>query len=102
MTGPTAEQVTVIARARAKTGMEKLLREALQRALAPTRAEAGCLNYDLHESVADPRDFVFYENWVSQADLDAHLKSPHIKTLFEALPSLTEGHAEVTLWKMVR
>jgi quinol monooxygenase YgiN len=96
------QQVTVIARARAKAGMEKLLREALQRVLAPTRAEAGCLNYDLHESATDPRDFVFYENWISQGDLDAHLKSPHIKALFESLPSLTEGQAEVTLWKMVR
>jgi len=97
-----SEQVTVIARARAKAGMEKRLREELQRVLAPTRAEAGCINYDLHESPADPRDFLFHETWVSADHLDAHLKSAHIKALFDALPALVEGPAEITTWKMVR
>ena len=26
---------------------------------------------------------MFYENWRSKADLDAHLKMPHLKPLFE-------------------
>ncbi len=57
--------------------------------VAPTRAEMGCINDDLHVSAdypisaddpisADaPRLMVFHENWVSKADLGAHFASPH-------------------------
>jgi quinol monooxygenase YgiN len=96
-----SEQVTVIARARAKPGCESRLQAELQRVQAPTRAEAGCINYDLHQSAADPRDFLFYENWQSAGHLDAHLKSPHIQELFALLPELLEGNAEISIWKMV-
>ena len=41
--------------------------------VAPTRAEAGCINYDFHVDAADPCVFVFYENWTDRAALDAHL-----------------------------
>jgi|ERR1700674_662634 len=96
-----SEQVTVIARVRAKAGLEKRVREELERLLAPTRAEAGCINYDLHESTADPRDFLFHETWQSLAHLEAHRQTPHLKRLREVLPPLTEGPNDVTLWKKV-
>jgi quinol monooxygenase YgiN len=40
-------KVTVIAYHRAKPGKEGALREALLAVCAPTRAEKGCINYDL-------------------------------------------------------
>ena len=97
-----SEQITVIARARAKPGLEDRVRAELQRLLGPTRAEAGCINYDLHQSANDPREFMFHENWESAGHLDAHLQSPHIKAVFELLPELVEGHADITTWKRVR
>jgi quinol monooxygenase YgiN len=96
-----SEQVTVIARARAKAGFEKRVREELERMVAPTRAEAGCINYDLHESTADPLDFMFHETWQSLAHLEAHRQTAHMKRLREALPPLTERPNEVTLWKKI-
>jgi len=96
-----SEQVTVIARARAKSGFEKRVREELERMLVPTRAEAGCIHYDLHESPADPRDFMFHETWQSLSHLEAHRQTPHIKRMREALPPLTEGPNVVTLWKKI-
>ena len=50
---------TVIARPETREELQALL--AAQ--VAPTRAEAGCLNYDFHADAADPCIFVFYENW---------------------------------------
>ncbi|MEL6675942.1 MAG: putative quinol monooxygenase [Bacteroidota bacterium] len=47
--------------------------------LAPTRQEAGCINYDLHQDLEDPTHFVFYENWESAEHLLAHSKSAHIE-----------------------
>lgn len=67
-------------------------REELQMMLAglvePTRAEAGCINYDFHVDPEDPCTFVFYENWGSKADLDRHLAAPHLRPLFGRLDEL--------------
>jgi quinol monooxygenase YgiN len=67
-------------------------REELQRLLydqvAPTRREPGCLNYDLHVDARDPCVFVFYENWASQADLDAHMNMPHLAPLIGEIDRL--------------
>lgn len=43
----------------------------------PSRAEKGCLVYDLFESSEDPSLFVFFEAWENMKDLEAHLESPH-------------------------
>lgn len=60
----------------------------LQAQVAPTRAEAGCINYDFHVDAANPCVFVFYENWASQADLDRHLRMPHLQGLMSQLDRL--------------
>jgi len=94
--------LTVIARVRAKAGMESRLRQELQRLLAPTHAEAGCINYFLHQSQDDPSLFVFYENWKSQGDLDTHFETPHFKAALKLLPDLVEGPPEITKWTIVK
>ncbi len=62
----------------AKPGSEDLVGEALRGLVEPTRAEAGCTSYHLFESVVDKATFITIETWKSQADLDAHMQTPHI------------------------
>ncbi|HXN99576.1 MAG TPA: putative quinol monooxygenase [Candidatus Acidoferrales bacterium] len=95
------ESLTVIAHIRAKPGHESRVREILQGLLSPTRAEAGCINYDLHQSHTDPALFVFYENWVSEAHLEAHSKSPHIQSLRKVAGEVLAGPVEITKWQVV-
>jgi quinol monooxygenase YgiN len=90
--------LTLVARMRAKPGQEARLRAELQRLVAPTHAEAGCLSYDLHISQSDPALFLFYETWRSQADLDAHFETPHLKALVKILPEMLDGEMELTKW----
>ncbi len=68
----------VVAVLPAKPGSESAVKEALTALVAPTRAEEGCLSYDLYESAAAPGTFITTELWRSQADLDAHLQTAHI------------------------
>ncbi|HEY3932893.1 MAG TPA: putative quinol monooxygenase [Verrucomicrobiae bacterium] len=65
----------------ARPGKEAELLDVLTGLLAPTRAEAGCINYDLHIAADDPSKFLFYENWASKAHHEAHDKTPHIQNL---------------------
>ena len=51
--GHGRQKVTVIVRIRARPGMERWVDEELLSLLAPTRAEEGCLNYDMHRAVKD-------------------------------------------------
>ncbi|MFV0279960.1 MAG: putative quinol monooxygenase [Rhodoblastus sp.] len=48
-------------------------------AIAATRAEDGCIGYDLHESVTTPGTCVFVERWRDRAALNAHMGQEHFK-----------------------
>ena len=95
--------VTVIASLKVKPGMEEEARAALLAAVAPTRAEPGCLAYDLHQSTSDPTSFLFYERWHDRASLDAHAASaaPHRQMLRQQLGGMVDGAPIVTSWKRV-
>lgn len=94
-------KLTVIAHAVAKPGKEKELQKVLQTLVAPTRAEAGCLNYDLHQSTENPLEFVFHENWTSKTALDAHLQTRHIKEAGAAAKDLLAEPIRITLWNQI-
>ncbi|MGH9866165.1 MAG: putative quinol monooxygenase [Candidatus Acidiferrales bacterium] len=93
--------VTVIAHIRAKAGQEARVREALLGLIAPTRTEAGCINYDLHVSRDDPRRFVFYENWASESHLEAHANSTHLLAFRKVADEILDGQVELTKWRML-
>jgi quinol monooxygenase YgiN len=95
------EKLTVVARIRAKPGKEAEVQQALLTLVAHTRAEAGCLNYDLHVSHDDPALFLFYENWEGQAHLDAHAQSPHIQAFRAGAAALLAEPVEIKLFRMV-
>lgn len=71
-------RVTVVAKFVANPGMEAALEQLLTGLVAATRKEEGCITYDLHRDLTDPRIFVFTELWESREHLNAHSKSPHI------------------------
>ena len=88
---------TVTARPETRSELETLL--AAQ--VAPTRAEAGCINYDFHVDAANPCVFVFYENWTSRVALDAHLAMPHLQPLFSQLDRLSAAPVDIRPLKML-
>ena len=93
--------VTVVATFQAKAGKEKQLKVALSELVAPTRQEAGCINYDLHHLPEDPTRFLFHENWTSRAHLDAHLQSAHLQALLPRVDELCVAPPEITIWERI-
>jgi quinol monooxygenase YgiN len=91
--------LTVVAQMKAKPGQEAAVRKELLSLIEPSRKDAGCLNYDLHESTENPALFMFHENWTSKAHLDAHLAKPELQSVLARVgPMLTES-AQITLWR---
>ncbi|TQS70106.1 antibiotic biosynthesis monooxygenase [Rhodobacteraceae bacterium] len=70
--------IYLVAMHRAHPGCEGVLKQSLVALIAPTRAEAGCIRYELHEARGHPGRFLFYEVWETQAHLDAHAASAHL------------------------
>ena len=70
--------VIIIARISAKTETLAELRQILKDLVEPSRAEAGCISYELFQDNDDPRDFITVENWADSAAANAHLATPHV------------------------
>ena len=97
----SAKIITVVVTFQARPGKEAELKKALIGLVAPTRKEAGCINYDLHSSSEDPAKFLFHENWTSKAHLDAHLQTPHIQALLPRVNELCVAFPEIKIWEKV-
>lgn len=93
--------ITVVAVLEAKPGKEDELNKALLELIAPTRQEDGCINYDLHRSVDDPKTFLFYENWTGKQALDVHMASPHLTSFVKRAKELLARPLDVTFYEMV-
>jgi quinol monooxygenase YgiN len=63
------------------------VKKALLNILEPTRNEAGCLLYELHQDLNDPSIFMFYEVWETVDYWKAHDHQPHI----EAFRKIIDG-----------
>jgi quinol monooxygenase YgiN len=88
---------TVVANIQANPDRINLVKTELENLIAITRAEPGCLQYDLHQDNEDPAHFLFFENWESRDLWQAHMSAPHLAAYLAA----TEGAvAEFTLHEM--
>ncbi|MEP3200108.1 MAG: putative quinol monooxygenase [Lentilitoribacter sp.] len=71
--------LTIVAKLTAVAGQEEFLAKQLSTLVAPTRAEKGCIQYDLHQSNEDPAVFLFFELWETRELWQDHMNSAHIK-----------------------
>ena len=62
----TNQKLTIVARILAKPEKRELVKSELLKLIDITRAEKGCINYDLHQDNENENLFLFYENWESR------------------------------------
>ncbi len=79
--------LTIVANIHAEPDRVDLVKAELERLVPITRAEAGCLQYDLHQNDEDLAHFLFYETWESRDLWQAHMNAPHLAACMKA----TEG-----------
>jgi quinol monooxygenase YgiN len=95
------QPLSVVAQLKSMPGKEDDLRRVLLSLIEPTRAEEGCIQYDLHVHATDPGRFVFYENWASREHLDRHLSSPHLTVAIGTAGDwLAEPPSIETYWRI--
>ena len=93
-------QLTHLAFFRARAGQTQALGAALSDLVEPTRREAECINYDLHQSAEDTEVWFIHENWRSPEGLDSHMKTTHVQAFLELVPALVDGAIELQRFTM--
>ena len=81
------QKLTIVAKILAKAEKRELVKTELLKLIEPTRAEEGCINYDLHQDNENPNLFLFYENWESRELWQKHMGNDHLAEYVKA----TEG-----------
>lgn len=66
-----------------------------------TRTEAGCIIYELNQSIKDERIHCFTEDWKDQAAIDSHNASPHFTKIVPQFAPLLEGEGMLDLYRIV-
>ncbi|WP_145950183.1 putative quinol monooxygenase [Paenibacillus sp. Y412MC10] len=93
--------VTICAILKAKPGNEQSLRDVLIKLIEPSRAESGCMDYTLHNSLEDKGTFVFYESWIDEEAVQAHIKTDHYQTYRQNAEGLLDTREVHRLKKIV-
>ena len=71
-------QLTIVANIIAKADKVELVKAELLKLIDITRAEEGCINYDLHQDNENKNHFMFYENWESRELWQTHMGNQHL------------------------
>ncbi|MEM6718873.1 MAG: putative quinol monooxygenase [Bacteroidota bacterium] len=83
-------QLTIVARIVAKEGKSTFIKSELLKLIEITRAEKGCINYDLHQDNENENLFLFYENWENRELWQQHMQNDHLAEYMK----VTDGAVE--------
>jgi quinol monooxygenase YgiN len=74
----------------AKEGMEDKLKKLLEDMVIPSKAENGCLNYNIYQYKDNKRKFMAVETWENEEALEGHKNSSHYKIYKSSYEPYTE------------
>jgi quinol monooxygenase YgiN len=91
----------VIARALARSGEEDRVRKEFEALVAPTRAEPGCLRYELLVSRENPGEFLFVQEYEDESAFEAHLASKHISGMLKVVLPLLAKPPDIRRYRLL-
>lgn len=84
-------KLTIVANIIANEDKIDLVKAELEKLIPITRAEEGCIQYDLHQDNEHPAHFMFFENWENRDLWQTHMSNQHLADYMVA----TEGAVSV-------
>ena len=83
-------KLTIVANIKVKPEHVDTVKAELEKLIPITRAEEGCIQYDLHQDNENPAHFLFYENWDSRELWQTHMNNQHLKDYMAATDGMVE------------
>ena len=68
--------------------------------VAPSRAEAGCISYSIHERLLGEDKFLFFEEWADQAALDFHFNTTHFQEFIREFTPLLQAPPDIRIYEV--
>lgn len=96
-----SETVRIVARITGRAETAEALESVLTALVGATRAEPGCLSYELCRSRSDPAEFVFVEEWTNDAAVDAHMTTAHVQDAFSKAQSLLGMPPDIRKYSLI-
>ena len=93
--------IRIIARITSRPESVAAVSQALAALVPPTRAEAGCISYELFQCEATPGEFVTIESWADDASEAAHMKSAHIAAAFATAGPLLAALPQIQRYALI-
>ena len=88
----------VLAKITAKENMaENIINEA-KTLIESTRAEKGCIEYNLHVPIDENNVLLFVEKWENKQSLESHLKQPHFIKFDSAIENFIAKDLEIFVY----
>lgn len=95
------EKIVLIARLKVKADKIEAAKSAALSIVEPSRSEAGCINYDIHQSIEDETLFFWHETWISKAALDAHFATPFFGEFFKVVEEVAAEPPQINLTRKI-
>ena len=90
--------VAVIGQFRMPPENMKAAHPAMAKVMLATRAEQGCIEYNYGEDVLDPGLIRVSEVWASEAELMAHMQTPHMAVWAQERADLGLSGRKITVY----
>ncbi len=95
------EKIVIVARLKVQENAVDETKKAALGIVADSRAEKGCVNYDIHQAIDDPTVFIWHETWANKAAIDEHFEKSFFKEFFAAVEGFAAEPPQITLTKMI-
>ncbi len=89
-------ELLIFGRFHARKGRETELETAIRDVSGPTRAEPGCLDYQVLRPNGDARLFYIHSRWVDEAAFELHAALPHTVRFIELAETLIDHPLDIT------
>src|SRR5678816_3364953 len=92
----------VVARHFAKPDKVSQVRDILVGLIPLSRAEPGCLRYELFQNTSESTDFTFMETFAGEAALADHAAAPYVVNLGAQLSGLIAQPSDVRVYRPLK
>ena len=90
------DKIVLVARLRVKADKVEQVKTAAFAIVADSRKEAGCINYDIHQSIEDETVFIWHETWANKAAIDEHFATPFFQKFFEIVGEIAAEPPQIS------
>src|SRR5262249_32762138 len=74
------------------------LKPAMQKMVAATRKEDGCINYDFAVDITEPDTLILFERWRDRPAIEAHFQTSHMAEWRKAGEAAGPAERNISLW----